>query len=196
MWFVASKDKKGITITHAFQPILDELNRKPDKLWVDKGSEFFNRSIQSSLQDNGKEMYSTHNEGKHVVAERFIRALKNKIHKYTTSTSKNVYNDKVNDIVNKYNNTYPTTIKMKPVNVKSSTYIDFGIENNVKDPKFRVGDHLRISKYKKVFAKTYFPNWSEEDFIITKVKNTVLRTYVISDINGEELFGLFYEKEL
>ena len=107
-----------------------------------------------------------------------------------------MYNDKVNDIVNKYNNTYPTTIKMKPVNVKSSTYIDFGIENNDKDPKFRVGDHLRISKYKKGFAKTYFPHWSEEDFIITKVKNTVLRTYVISDLNGEELFGLFYEKEL
>ena len=107
-----------------------------------------------------------------------------------------MYNDKVNDIYNKYNNTYPTTIKIKLVNVKSSTYIDFGIENNDKDPKFRVGDHLRISKYKKVFAKTYFPHWSEEDFIITKVKNTVLRTYVISDLNGEELFGLFYEKEL
>ena len=114
-------------------------------------------------------MYSTFNEGKSVVTERYIRTLKNKIYKYMTSVSKNVYIDKLDDIVNKYNNTYHSTIKMKPVDVKSSTYID-----SSKDPKFKIGDFVRISKYKNIFAKGYTPNWSEEVFMIKKVKITVL----------------------
>ena len=118
-------------------------------------------------------MYSTHNEGKSVVAERFIRTLKNKIYKYMTSVSKNVYIDKLDDIVNKYNNTYHSTIKMKPVDVKSNTYIDSSKEINNKNPKFKIGDIFRISKYKNIFAKGYTPNWSEEIFLIKKVKNTV-----------------------
>ena len=92
-------------------------------------------------------MYSTHNEGKSVIAERFIRTLKNKIYKHMTSISKNVYIDKLDDVVNKCNNTYHRTIKMKPVDVKSSTYIDFDKENNKEGPKFKVGDHVKILKY-------------------------------------------------
>ena len=92
------------------------------------------------------EVYSTHNEGKSVIAERFIRTLKNKIYKYMTSISKNVYIDKLDDIVNKYNNTYHSTIKMKPVDVKSNTYINSSKEINDKDPKFKIGDIVRISK--------------------------------------------------
>ena len=141
-------------------------------------------------------MYSTNNEGKSVIAERFIRTLRNKIYKYMTSTSKNVYNDKLDDIVKKYNNTYHTSFKMKPVDVKDNTYIDFKKEVNDKDPKFKIGDHVRISKYKNIFAKGYMPNWSEEIFIIGKIKNTVPWTYVLNDLNGEEIIGTFYEKEL
>ena len=141
-------------------------------------------------------MYSTHNEGKSVVAERFIRTFKNRIGKYMTLTSKNVLVDKLDDIVNKYNNTYHSTIKMKPVDVKSNTYIDSSKEINDKDPKFKIGDIVRISKYKNIFAKGYVPNWSEEAFVIKKVKNTVPWTYAISDLNGEEIIGPFYEKEL
>ena len=107
-----------------------------------------------------------------------------------TSISKNVYIDKLNGIVNKYNNTYHTTIKMKPINVKENTYI------NYTDPKFKVGDYVRISKYKNIFAKWYMPNWSEEVFVIDKIKNTVPWTYVINDLNGEEITGTFYENEL
>ena len=118
------KYKKGITITKAFQKILKESNRKPNKIWVDKGSEFYNSSFKKWLKDNDIEMYSIHNEGKSVVAERFIRTLKNKIYKYMTSISKNVYIDKLDDIVNKYKNTYHRTIKIKHVDVKPSTYID------------------------------------------------------------------------
>ena len=97
-------------------------------------------------------MYSTHNEGKSVVAERFIRTLKNKIYKYITSISKNVYIDKLDDIENEYNNTYHRTIKMKPIDVKDNTYINIGKELKDKDPKFKVGDHVRILKYKKHFC--------------------------------------------
>ena len=141
-------------------------------------------------------MYSTNNEGKSVIAERFIRTLKNKIYKYMTSISKNVYIDKLDDIVKKYNNTYHTSIKMKPIDVKDNTYIDFKKEVNDKDPKFKIADHVRISKYKNIFAKGYMPNWSEEIFIIKKIKNTVPWTYVFNDLNGEEIIGTFYENEL
>ena len=141
-------------------------------------------------------MYSTHNEGKSAVAERFIRALKNKIYKYMTSISKNVYTDKLDDIVNEYNNTYHRTIKMKPIDVKDNTYININKEVNDKDPKFKVGDHVRISKYKNIFAKGYTPNWSEEMFMIKRIKNTVPWTSVINELNGEETIGTFYEKEL
>ena len=105
------------------------------------------------LQDNNTEMCSMHNEGKSVVAQRFIGILKNKIYKYMTPVSKNVYIDKLDDIVNKYNNAYHSTIKMKPVDVKSNTCIDSGKEINNKDPKFKIGDIVRISKYLKYFCK-------------------------------------------
>ena len=141
-------------------------------------------------------MYLIHNEGKSVVVERFIRTLKTKIYKYMTAISKNVYIDKLDDIVREYNNTYHRTIKMKPADVKDSTYIDHEKEVNDKDPKFKVGDHIRISKYKNIFAKGYTTNWSEEVFVITKIKNTVQWTYGINDLNGEEIIGSFYEKEL
>ena len=113
----------------------------------------FTSSFKKWLKDNEIEMYSIHHEGKFVVAERFTRTLMNKIYKYMTSASKNVYIDKLDDIVGEYNNTYHKTIKMKPVDVKDNTYIDFKKDVNDKDPKFKVGDHVRISKYKNIFAK-------------------------------------------
>ena len=140
-------------------------------------------------------MYSIHNEGKSVVAERFIRTLKTKIYQFMTSVSKNVYIDKLDDIVDEYNKTYHRAIKIKPIDVNDNTYIDFKKEVNDKDPKFKVCDHVRISKYKNIFAKGYMPNWSEE-FFVSKIKNTVSWTYAINDLNGEEIIGTFYEKEL
>ena len=196
-WVASLKDKKGISIVKAFQIILKQSNsRKPNKIWVDKGSEFYDASFKKWLQDNDIAMFSTHNEGKSVVAERFIRTLESKIYKYMTSISKNVYTDILDDIVDEYNNTYHTKIKMKPIDVKDNTYINNSKKINYKDPKFKVGDRVRISKYKNIFAKGYMPNWSEEVFVIKKVKNTVPWTYVINDLNGEEIIRTFYEKEL
>ena len=104
---------------------MKESDRKPNKIWVDKGSEFYNNSFKKWLKDNDIVMYLLHNEGKSVVAERSIRTLKTKIYKYMTSMSQNVYIDKLNDIVNEYNNTYHRTIKMKTADIKGDTYIDF-----------------------------------------------------------------------
>ena len=132
-------------------------------------------------------MYSTNNEEKSVVAERFIRTLKSKIYEYMTSISKNVYIDKLNAIVNKYDNTYHTTIKMKPINVKGNTYINTNKEINYNYPKFKVSDYVRISKYKNIFAEGYMPNWSEEVFVVDKIKNTVSWTYVINDLTVKKL---------
>ena len=101
-WVVPLKDKKGVSIVYAFQIILNKSNRKPNKIWADKGGEFYNRSLKLWLETNYIEIYSTHNEGKSVVAERFIRIIKNKIYKHMTSISKIVYMDKLDDIVNEY----------------------------------------------------------------------------------------------
>ena len=107
-----------------------------------------------------------------------------------------MYIDILDDIVNEYNNTYHRTIKMKSVDVKDEIQIDSSKETNDKDPKFQVGDHVRISKYKNIFANGYLPNWSEEVFVIKEIKNTVSWTYVINDLDGKEIIGTFYEKEL
>ena len=118
------KHEKGVTMVNAFQKTLNDSKRIPNKIWVDKGSEFYNSSFKKWLKDNDIEIYSTHSEGKSVVAERYIRTLKTKIYKYMTSVWKNVYIDKLNDIVNESNNTYHRTIKMKPADVKDDAYID------------------------------------------------------------------------
>ena len=195
-WVNRLKDKKDVSIVNAFQNILNNSNIKPNKIWVDKGSEFNNRSMKSLLENNDIEIYSTHNEGKSVVAARFIRTIKNKIYKPMASISKNVYIDKLDDIVNEYNNTKHRPTKMKPTDVKDNTHIDFGKEVNDNDPKFKFGDLVRLSKYKNYFAKDYTPNCSEEVFVIKKNKNTIPWTYVIDDLNAEEITGTFYEKEL
>ena len=141
-------------------------------------------------------MYSTHDEGKSVVAERFIRTLKNKVYKHMKANSENVYFNILNDIVDEYNNTYHETLKVKPIDVKSDSFAEYNEESNEKDPKFKVGDHVRISKYQNIFAKGYTPNWSEEIFVIKQINNTVPWTCVISDLNGKETIGSLYDKEL
>ena len=194
--FVLLKDKKGVSIVNAFQSILDKSRRKPYKIWVDQGSEFYNHNFKKWLVNNDISMYSTYNEGRSVVAERFIRTLKNKLYKHMTTVSKNVYYNVLDDIVKKYNNTQHSTIKLKPIDVKDNTYINTDKKINYKDPKFKVGDRVRISKYKNVFTKGHVPNWSEEVFVVNKIKDTVPWTYEINDLNGEEIIGSFYEKEL
>ena len=159
------KDKKGISILNAFDKLIKQYNRKPNKIWEDQGGEFYNNIFKKWLSDNDIIMYSTYNEGKSVVAEIFIRTLKYKLYKHMAATSKNVYYDVLDDVVNKYNNTKHSTIKMKPIDVRDTTkssslernnnkrvYID---ERNEKLSRFKVGDRVRISKLKNIFAKGY-----------------------------------------
>ena len=155
---VPLNDKKGVSIVNAFQSILNNSKRKPNRIWVDQGSEFYNTHFKKWLKDNNIEMYSTHIEGKSVVAERFIRTLKNKIYKHMTTISKNVYFDTLNNIVDEYNNTYHITIKMKPIDVGDDSFAEYNEESNEKGPKFKVDGHVRISKYKNIFAKGHAPN--------------------------------------
>ena len=152
-WVVPLEDKKGVSIVNAFQNILSNSKKKTNKIWVDQGSEFYNNAFKKWLKDNDISMYSTYNEGKSVVVERFIRTLKNKIYKHMTAISKNVYFDVLDYIVDEYNNTYHKTIKMKPIDVKSDSFPEYNEESNEKDPKFKVGNHVRMSKFKHVFAK-------------------------------------------
>ena len=157
---VPLKDKKGISVTNGFNKIKKQSGRKPNKIWVDQGSEFYNHVFKRWLLRNNIIMYSTYNEGKSVVAERFIRTLKNKLYKHMTATGIKVYYYILDDIVNEYNNTKHNTIKMKPKDVGNNNkrvYID---EHNEKRSRFKVGDRVRISKFKNIFAKAYTPNWS------------------------------------
>ena len=190
------KDKKGISIVNAFNKIIKQSSRKPNKIWVDQGGEFYNIIFEKWLSDNDINMYSMYNEGRSVVAERFIRKLKNKLYKHTgTATGKNVYYDVLDAVVNKYNNTKHSTIKMKPIDLEDNNkrvHID---EHNEKDIRFKVGDRVRISRYENIFAKGYTPNWSKEIFIVDKINHTVPYTYNLKDLNDEEIIGSFYDKE-
>ena len=134
--FFLRKIKK--TLKYPFQKFLYKSNHKPNKIWVDKGSESCNRSMKSWLQDSDIEMCSTHNEGKSLAAEGFIRNLTNKTYRYLISTSKNGYINKLYDKINAYSNKYPSTIKMKPDDVKTSAYTDFEVENNDTEPKLKL----------------------------------------------------------
>ena len=193
---VPLKDKKGISIVNAFNKIIKQSNSaKPNKIWVDQGGEFYNPVFKKWLSDNVINIDSTYNEGKSVVAERFIRTLKNILYKYMTASGKNIYYDVLDDVVNEYNSTNHNTIKMKPIDIGDNkrVYID---EHNEKDSRFKVGDRVRMSKFKNIFAKGYTPNWSKEIFIVDKINDTVPYTYNIKDLNDEEIIGIFYDREL
>ena len=129
---VPLKDKKGISIVNGFNKIIKQFKRKPNKIWVDQEGEFCNNVFKKWLSHNDIIMYSTFTKGKSVAAERFIRTLKNKWYKHMAATGKNVYYDVLDDVINKYNNTKHSTIKMKPKDVRDNkrVYID---EHNEKD---------------------------------------------------------------
>ena len=194
---VPLKDKKRISIVNAFNKIIKQSNGKPNKIWVDQGGEFYNHVFKKWLSDNDIIMYSTFNEGKSVVAEKFIRTLKNKLYEHMTATGENLYYV-LDDAVNEYNDTNHNTIKMKPKDVKNDTtkssaiarnnrvYID---EHYEKSARYNIGDRVRISKSKNIFAKGYTPNWSREIFVINKINDTAPYTYNLKDLNDEEIIG-------
>ena len=195
-WLIPLKDKTGKSVASALKTIFKE--RKPEKMWVDKGKEFYNKDVKELI-----ELYSTENEEKSSVVERWIRTMKEKMWKYFTDNNTNVYIDILPDLVKDYNNTRHSSIKMTPVEAsekKNELTVWRNLYPNRLDildiqPKFSIGDKVRISKKKELFEKGYTTRWTEEIFTITKIKRTSPITYKIVDLNGEEIQGTFYEPE-
>ena len=196
-WLIPLKDKTGKSVTSALKTIFEE--RKPEKMWVDKDKEFYNKDVKDLI-----ELYSTENEEKSSVVERWIRTMKEKMWKYFSAKSTNVYMNVLSDLVKEYNNTRHSSIKMTPVKASKkenelmvwrNLYPEHLEIRDIK-PKFFVGDKVRISKKKKTFEKGYTTRWTEEIFTIVEVKLTSPPTCKINDFNGEEIKGTFYEPEL
>ena len=202
-WIVPLKDKKGETITKAFQSIFKE-GRKPKYLWTDKGSEFYKKHFKDLLNKHNITLYSTENEEKSSVVERWNRTIKNKMWKRFTAQGNTMYLDILPKILKQYNNIKHSSIKMTPTEAskkKNEGTVYFNLFGNLtqssSQAKFQVGEKVRISKYKrKLFDRGYTENWSEEVFIIDKIQYTNPITYKLKDLNNEEIQGSFYEPEL
>ena len=202
-WAVPLQDKTGKSVATAFEKIMQESGRKPMKLWVDKGKEFYNKVMDKFLNESHIDRYSTESELKATVVERFNRTLKAVMWKYFTAKHTNRYVNVLGKLLHKYNNTKHSTIGMTPTQA-SKPENEVAVfrklhpetaQTRVK-PKFSVGDEVRIPKYKTIFEKGYLPNWTEEVFIISEVKSTVPVTYKLKDWQNEPVYGSFYEREL
>ena len=202
-WIIPLKDKKGETMVKAFKTIFKE-GRKPKKLWTDKGREFYNKDMDDLRKLYDIELYSTENEEKSSIAERWIRTMKEKMFKYFTDNNTHNYMGALPELVEDYNNTVHSSTKFTPteaskeeneLKVWRNLYPDRYKINNL-TPKFSVGDEVRITKKKKVFEKGYTTRWTEEIFTIKEIRETNPITYKLEDLQGEEIKGTFYEPEL
>ena len=202
-WIVPLKDKKEETVTQAFKTIFEE-GRKPQYLRTDKGKEFYNKHMKDLLQKHNITLYLTENEEKSFVCERWNRAIRTKMWKQFTVQGNTVYLDTLPKILNQYNNTKHSSIKMTPVEAskkknESTVYFNLcgGMKQLSSKPKFKFGNKVRISKYKrKVFDKGLTSNWTEEIFLVDKIQSTNPITYRLKDLNNEEIQESFYEPEL
>src|SRR6218665_978500 len=198
-WIVPLKDKSGISTADGFTKILSSSGRKPGKVWVDKGKEFYNKDVKKLV-----DLYSTENEEMSCVVERWNRTMRDKMSKYFSANSTRRDIDVLDALTDQYNNTVHSSTRMTPVEASLKTnkikvwmnlYPNLSTtEDNV--PKFSVGDKVRITKKKTTFEKGYTPRWTEEVFTISKIQYTDPPTYKITDYNGEEIQGTFYEQEL
>ena len=200
-WAIPIKNKTGDSITRAFEIIFKD--RIPTKLHTDKGLEFINKSTQNLFKRKGIHWFATENETKAQVVERFNRTLKSKMYKYFTAKGTKTWINIIDELVYNYNNSYHRSIKMTPVegSLKKNSKIVYNnlfpkLQSKPVKSKFLMGDRVRISKKRKDFAKGYLPNFTEEVFIVVKVLKTEPQTYIIKDLNGDEIKGTFYNEEL
>ena len=196
-YLIPLKNKKGQTVANALKDIFKK--RKPGKLWTDKGKEFYNKDVKDLV-----ELYSTENEEKSSIAERWVRTIKEKMWKYFTDNNTYNYINVLPDLVKDYNNTVHSSTKLTPIDASKkkneltvwrNLYPDRYKKYNI-TPKFSVGDEVRITKKKKVFEKGYTTRWTEETFTIKEIRDTNPITYKLTDLKGEEIKGTFYEPEL
>ncbi len=200
-WIVPLKDKKGSSVVKAFRKVFRDSSRRPKKLWTDKGREFYNKDVRQFLSP-GTELYSTDNEEKSSVVERWNRTMKERMFRYFTANSTRTYIDVLPDIVNRYNNSKHRSTGMTPNQAsqkENEGKVYFHLYKDVPPrvkPKLSIGDRVRITKRKGIFEKGYTPRWTEETFVVTEVLPTQPPTYKISDQRGEVIQGSFYEQEL
>ena len=202
-WIIPLRDKKGETVAEALKTILKE-GRKPEYLWTDKGKEYYNKHVKKLLDKNKITLYSTENEEKSSVCERWNRTIKTKMWKQFTVQGNTQYLEMLPKLVKQYNNTKHSSTKMTPTEAskkKNEGVVYFNLygdmETSRQKPKFKVGDKVRISKYKRpVFDKGYTANWTEEVFTVDKIQYTNPITYRLKDLSGEEISGSFYEQEM
>ena len=202
-WIVPLKDKKGETVTEAFKTIFKE-GRKPQYLWTDKGKKYYNKNMKELSEKNGITLYSTWNEEKSSVCERWNSTIKTKLWKQFTVQGNTIYLDILPKILSQYNNTKHSSIKMTPIEgskKKNESTVYFNLYGDMKQLsskfKFKFSDKVRISKCnRKVFDKGYTPNWTDEIFLVDKIQSTNPITYRLKDLNNQEIQGSFYEPEL
>ena len=203
-WIEPLQNKKGETVAAAFEKIFKS-GRQPRLLWTDKGKEFYNRNVNQLLSKKNIKLYSTENEEKSSVAERFNQTIKQRMWKMFSANNNTIYYDKIGKLLKDYNNSWHRSVRMAPLNAsdsKNSNQVFANLYSNeiytpVKKPKFRIGDRVRISKYKRqLFDKGFTPNWTEEIFVINQILHTKPVTYRVVDLQGEAVTGSFYEPEL
>ena len=206
-WAIPLKNKSAEEVTKAFADLWKK-QKPPEKLWVDKATEFFNRSMKALREKYNVQIYTTENEEKSSVVERWNRTIKRIMWKYFTANNTNAYSNVLNDIIHKYNNTYHRSIKCTPTEAREPSNHkrvyealfgeDYKAAAAVKQrpPKFEIGDKVRIYRKKGTFEKGFTPNWTEEVFTISNVKSTRPVTYSLIDARGEDIKGSFYENEL
>ena len=203
-WIEPLQNKKGETVAAAFEKIF-KFGRQPRLLWTDKGKEFYNKNVNQLLSRKNIKLYSTENEEKSSIAERFNRTIKQQMWKMFSANNNTIYFDKIGELLKNYNSSWHRSVQMSPLkasDIKNSNQVFANLYSDeiykpVKKPKFRIGDKVRISKYKrKLFDKGFTPNWTEEIFVINQILQTKPVTYRLVDLQGEAVTGSFYEPEL
>ena len=204
-WAIPLKTKKGPEVAKAFTDLW-KIQKPPKMLWTDKGTEFLNKYMTASLTEHNVHLYWTENEEKSCIVERWNRTIKRTMWKYFTKHQTGIYINILPEMIQKYNSTYHRSIKCTPSDArKPANYqhvfdaLYAGKNRKIREktnPKFKIGDKVRIAKKKKTFEKGYTTNWTEEIFTVVKVQPTIPVTYKIEDTNGEEVQGTFYEPEL
>lgn len=197
------KSKSSDVIINAFEKLFNSSSRLPKKLWTDQGSEFTNRNFKKFLKDNNIELYHVYNEGKANVIERFNRTLGEMIQKHMTTNQTSKYINVLQKLLDEYNNKYHSSIKMTPFEASDPENVSTvrnNLYSNIKPIKpkksFKVGDRVRITKYKTQFEKGYKPKWTNEIFTVEEINNTNPITYKLIDLNKEPILGSFYTEEL
>ena len=195
-WAIPLKDKSGKSTTTAFKKLIETIKRKPEKVWSDRGKEFYNKTFLDFLKQNEIQIYSTHSDLKAVFVERFNRTLLDLIKEPMYIEGKACWLNHINSALDKYNNRVHTTTRMTPFEASNKPIDPPTFVNKPKQPKFQVGDYVRVPDKRNIYSKGYTTNWNRELFKIQKINPTNPITYTLEDENNEQIAGKYYEQEL